>query len=203
MSGNVSLYNETQGTAILPTPAIGGLGVLEDAAHAVGIAPAAGDTLVLIGVFRGHLGQSLWLREIVGREEGAPPPVDFAAERRTGDFVRAFVLGGGASACHDVSDGGLLVALAEMAMAAGVGATLSAGPADLAPHAWWFGEDQARYVLATANPASLLREAVAAGLAATVLGRAEGSGLTLPDGMTISLPVLREAHSRFFRDLMG
>ncbi|MCA3378792.1 MAG: phosphoribosylformylglycinamidine synthase subunit PurL, partial [Roseomonas sp.] len=87
VSGNVSLYNETEGRAILPTPAIGGVGVLEKAAQAVGLAmPAKGD-LVLIGDTQGWLGQSLWLREIAGREEGAPPPVDLAAERRNGDFV--------------------------------------------------------------------------------------------------------------------
>jgi phosphoribosylformylglycinamidine synthase len=198
VSGNVSLYNETQGVAILPTPAIGGLGVLEDAAHAVGIAPSPGDTLVLVGLTLGHLGQSLWLREILGREEGAPPPVDFLAERRTGDFVRAAILGGGITACHDLSDGGLLVALAEMVLAGDAGITLSPAPLNIAPHAYWFGEDQARYVLATPNPAALLREASASGLPAAVIGRVELCGLTLPDGMTISASDLHTAHTKFF-----
>ena len=198
VSGNVSLYNETQGTGILPTPAIGGLGVLDDAAQAVGIAPCAGDTLVLIGVTQGHLGQSLWLREILGLETGAPPPVDFSAERRNGDFVRGAILAGGVSACHDLSDGGLLVALAEMLLASGVGITLSPAPARIVAANYWFGEDQARYVVATQNPASLLREAGSAGIAAAVIGRAEKTGLTLPDGVTISREVLHEAHTRFF-----
>ena len=128
VSGNVSLYNETEGKGILPTPAIGGVGVLEDVAQAVGLALPAGAELVLIGETRGWLGQSLWLREIAGQEEGAPPPVDLAAERRNGDFVRAQILAGAVRACHDCSDGGLLVAVAEMAMAGGVGARLQAGP---------------------------------------------------------------------------
>jgi phosphoribosylformylglycinamidine synthase len=198
VSGNVSLYNETEGTAILPTPAIGGLGVLEDAGTAVGIALTAGDTLVLLGTTNGHLGQSLWLREIAGREEGAPPPVDLAAERRTGDFVRGLIQRGGVGACHDLSDGGLLVAVAEMVLAGRTGASLAAPPGTLAPHAYWFGEDQARYLIATANPATVLREAQAAGLQASVIGRADEGGLTLPGGVTISLKALQDAHTRFF-----
>ncbi len=198
VSGNVSLYNETQGVAILPTPAIGGLGVLDDAASAVGLALSPGDTLVLIGATQGHLGQSLWLREILGREEGAPPPLDLGAERSAGDLVRAAIQTGGVSACHDVSDGGLLVALAEMVLAGACGATLTASPEGLASHAFWFGEDQGRYVVATQNPAALLREAGAEGLAVAVIGRTEGTGLTLPAGVTISREALQEAHTRFF-----
>ena len=91
MSGNVSLYNETEGRGILPTPAIGGVGVLDDVAQAVGLACQPGLDLVLVGETRGWLGQSLWLREIAGREEGAPPPVDLAAERRNGDSVRGWI----------------------------------------------------------------------------------------------------------------
>jgi phosphoribosylformylglycinamidine synthase len=166
----------------------------------MGIAPAQGDTLVLIGAGAGHLGQSLWLREILGREEGAPPEVDLVAERRHGDFVRAAILGGGVSACHDLSDGGLLVAIAEMVLAGSIGITLAGRLGEEA--GFWFGEDQARYIVATQNPASLLREAGSAGVPTTVLGRAEGSGLTLPGGVTISAESLQEAHKKFFRDWM-
>jgi phosphoribosylformylglycinamidine synthase len=203
VSGNVSLYNETRGASILPTPAIGGLGVLDDAAMAVGLAPAPGDALVLIGATHGHLGQSLWLREIAGQEAGPPPPVDLAAERRNGDFVRGAIAGGGISACHDVSDGGLLVALAEMALAGSAGIECAPSPPGMAAHAFWFGEDQARYILATQNPATLLRDAAGAGIAATLIGRAGAPGLTLPDGVTISEAALHEAHDRFFPAWMG
>ncbi|HEY2131521.1 MAG TPA: phosphoribosylformylglycinamidine synthase subunit PurL, partial [Acetobacteraceae bacterium] len=141
VSGNVSLYNETEGTGILPTPAIGGLGVIENAADAVGLALAPGLSLLLIGDTQGWLGQSLWLREVPGREDGPPPPVDLAAERRNGDFVRAQILAGQVRACHDVSDGGILVAVAEMALAGKTGVTLTAAPT-LPAHAFWFGEDQ-------------------------------------------------------------
>ncbi len=198
VSGNVSLYNETNGKGILPTPAIGGLGVIERAADAVGIGISAGQRLVVLGASTGHLGQSLWLREIAGFEEGSPPPVDLAAERRNGDFVRREILAGRIVACHDVSDGGLLVAVAEMAMEGGVGVTLSVGTHGLPPHAFWFGEEQARYVVASDDAPVLLALAQDANVPAMPLGRAEGSNLTLPDGGTISLRTLVEAHRRFF-----
>ncbi len=198
VSGNVSLYNETEGRGILPTPAIGGVGVLEDAAQAVGLALSPWLDLVLIGATKGWLGQSLWLREIARREDGAPPPVDLVAERANGDFVRAQILAGNVRACHDVSDGGLLVAVAEMAMAGNVGARLSAHPREIPGHAFWFGEDQARYVLAVPDSPTLIRAAEAAGLQAVRIGTSGGQDLTLPDGGTISVQALRAAHERFF-----
>ncbi len=201
VSGNVSLYNETAGAAILPTPAIGGLGVIEDASRAVGVAIAAGQELVLIGTTTGHLGQSLWLREIAGRQDGPPPPVDLAAERRHGDFVRSAIAGGLIEACHDVSDGGILVAVAEMAMEGGCGAALSAAP-DGAAHRFWFGEDQGRYIAASRDAPTLLAAAAAADVPATRLGRAHGSDLTLPGAPPISLTALTDAHRRFLPALM-
>ena len=203
VSGNVSLYNETEGRAILPTPVIGGLGVVDDAAAAVGIALPPWLDLVLIGVTKGWLGQSLWLREIAGREEGAPPPMDLAAERAAGDFVRAQIANGLVRACHDVSDGGLLVAIAEMAMAGNTGVRLAAHPRDIPGHAFWFGEDQGRYVLAVPDCGIILRAAEAAGIPAMRLGTSGGRDLTLPDGATISVAALREAHERFFPTWMG
>src|SRR5262252_1907339 len=146
VSGNVSLYNETNGRAILPTPTIGGVGVLADFQRSATIAfKAEGEAILLVGLSQGWLGQSLYLRDICDREEGAPPPVDLAAEKRNGDFVRALIEHRIASAVHDLSDGGLAVALAEMAMASGIGAKLD--PARAPAHAFWFGEDQARYVV--------------------------------------------------------
>jgi phosphoribosylformylglycinamidine synthase len=186
VSGNVSLYNETKfsgedsGRAILPTPTIGGVGVLADFRKSATIAfKAAGETILLVGDTQGWLGQSLYLRDVCGREEGAPPPVDLAAEKRNGDFVRALIAGGIATAVHDLSDGGLAVALAEMAMASGIGATLD--PARAPAHGFWFGEDQARYVVTvTAAQAPLVAErARKAGVAVRNLGATGGDALTL------------------------
>ena len=202
VSGNVSLYNETEGKGILPTPTIGGLGVLDDAAQAVGIGLTPWLDIVLIGQTKGWLGQSLWLREVNGREDGAPPPVDLAVERTNGDFVRARILSGEIRACHDVSDGGVLVAIAEMAMATGVGARLSAHPREIPGHAFWFGEDQARYLVAVPDSASFIRAADAAGIPAMRLGTSGGGDLTLPDGGTISVESLRADNAAFFPEWM-
>ncbi len=203
VSGNVSLYNETEGTAILPTPAIGGLGVLEDASKAVGLALPPWLDLVLIGVTAGWLGQSLWLREIAGREEGAPPPVDLAVERANGDFVRAKILDGTIRACHDISDGGILVAIAEMALAGGTGVRLTTHPRDIPGHAFWFGEDQARYLVALPDSATFIRAADIAGIPAMRIGTSGGRDLTLPDGGTISVDELRTLHESFFPSWMA
>src|SRR5437762_8539771 len=148
VSGNGSLYNEANGRGILPTPSIGGVGLLDDFTKSATLAfKAAGEAILLIGDTQGWLGQSVYLRDICGREEGAPPPVDLAAEKRNGDVVRGMIRAGTATAVHNVSDGGLLIALAEMAIASGIGAQLLAAPRSIVPHAYWFGEDQARYVV--------------------------------------------------------
>ncbi len=182
VSGNVSLYNETQGRAILPTPTIGGVGLLDDFRKSATLAfKAEGEAVLLLGGDPGWLGQSLYLRDVCGREEGAPPPVDLAAERRNGDFVRGLIAKGTATAVHDISDGGLLVALAEMAMASGIGATLQASEGS-SPHAFWFGEDQGRYVITAkeSDAATLLKLAAERGIPAWRLGTTGGNALILP-----------------------
>ena len=194
VSGNVSFYNETDGRAILPTPAIGAVGILADAAAAATLAfKAAGETIIVVGETEGHLGASLYLREICGIEAGAPPPVDLAAERRCGELVRALITDAKVSACHDISDGGLYVAVAEMALAGDIGAEI-APPASADPVPWLFGEDQARYVLATAAPDAVMAAAGEAGVAASAIGRTGAAALTVSGADTISLTELREAH---------
>ncbi len=207
VSGNVSLYNETNGGGILPTPAIGGVGIVADVARTASLAfKAPGESILLIGATAGHLGSSLYLREILGREEGAPPPVDLAAERRNGDFVRGLIEQGVVTACHDLSDGGLLVALAEMAMAGGIGATIDLPPdAAGAPHGFLFGEDQARY-LVTAEAAqvdSIRRAAASAQVPLLALGTTGGTSLTLSGPHTISLGALTAAHEGWLPRYMG
>ena len=193
VSGNVSLYNETNGRAVLPTPVVGAVGLLDDLAGRAGLAlPGPGLALVLVGGTRGHLGRSLWLEAVEGREEGPPPPVDLAAERRNGDFVRAEIRAGRVAACHDLSDGGLLVAAAEMALAGGVGATLRS-PLDNAA-AGLFGEDQARYLLAVGEPEGLLERAAAAGVPALRIGETGGGALTVEGCSAISLGELHDLH---------
>ena len=197
VSGNVSLYNETNGRAILPTPTIGGVGLLDDFSKSASIGfKAADELIVLLGETKGWMGQSLYLREICGREEGAPPPVDLMAERRVGDFVRGLITEGRVTAVHDLSDGGLVVAVAEMALASGIGARLYGAPAFLTEHGFWFGEDQARYVV-TIKPDQaddLAARAKTAGVPIRKIGMTHGNALTLPGERAILLDALRERH---------
>lgn len=184
ISGNVSLYNETNGAAIPPTPAIGGVGVLEDVGRTVRVGGAvAGDELIAIGVTKGWLGQSLYLRDLFGNTDGAPPPVDLDVERKTGDFIRKLVADQLITACHDVADGGMLVAAAEMALASGEGLELKT-PVKARRAAYWFGEDQGRYLIAAAPGAAdtLLLKAAMAGVQASKIGRFEGTFIRLDNG---------------------
>jgi phosphoribosylformylglycinamidine synthase len=195
VSGNVSLYNETNGKAILPTPSIGGVGLLDDFTKSATLAfKRAGEAILLIGETIGWLGQSVYLRDVCGREEGAAPPVDLTEERENGDFVRALILDGSATAAHDLSDGGLAVALAEMAMASGIGAALAEPPADIPAHAFWFGEDQARYLVTVpaAKAQTVLARAQTAGVLASSIGVTGGEALTLPGERPLAVKALGE-----------
>jgi phosphoribosylformylglycinamidine synthase len=181
VSGNVSLYNETNGVAIPPTPTVGAVGLLQDYDRRAGYGGLkAGQVLVLVGASTGELGSSIYLRDILGREEGAPPPVDLAVELRNGLLVRSLILDGYTSVVHDLSDGGLLIAAAEMTMASKVGAMLSLS-GDLPDHAALLGEDQARYLIALdrANLDHLDSAAEAAGVPYEVIGQAGGCELAV------------------------
>jgi phosphoribosylformylglycinamidine synthase len=213
VSGNVSLYNETKNDdgsslAILPTPAIGGVGVLEDWEKSATIDfKEEGETLVLIGHSTGHVGQSLWLEVCHGRREGTPPPVDLAVERRLGKLARDLIAGGRVSAVHDVSDGGALVAIAEMALAGGIGAEVKLPSASNAA-AILFGEDQGRILVTTRDPDGVRALANTAQLFALEIGKTGGEAIVIrssEQGTSQSIPLsdLRAAHEGFFPRLMG
>jgi phosphoribosylformylglycinamidine synthase subunit PurL len=198
VSGNVSLYNETNGKGILPTPSIGGVGLIKDYTKAVGIAPSQGETLILLGETTGWLGSSVYLREIAGLEEGAPPPVNLALERKHGEFVRELIDNAKISACHDISDGGLLVALAEMALAADLGLKIESGN-----YAFMFGEDQARYIIATKHADKILNLCEKHGVPARHIAHTIATKeLQIAGEKPLSLAHLRAAHERFFPEFM-
>jgi phosphoribosylformylglycinamidine synthase subunit PurL len=194
VSGNVSLYNETDGRAILPTPTIGAVGLLGSLDELIRMAPRSGDVLLLLGESRGHLGQSALLFELWGREEGDAPPVDLAAERAASGFVRAAKAEGLVAAAHDLGDGGLAVAAAEMALAGSVGIEVFADDA-IEAVAWFFGEDQGRYLLACPpeDVERLLARAVEAAVPLRVAGTVGGDALRLGEA-TVGLAALRDAH---------
>ena len=174
VSGNVSLYNETDGKGILPTPTIGAVGLLADLGDIIKNTPNDGDTLVLLGNTDGHLGQSALLKEMFDREDGDAPHVDLAAEKAAGEFVRSAHKAGLITAAHDISDGGMAIAALEMAMSANVGVSVAEGDTG-----WFFGEDQARYLLATTSSDDLIAAAKDAGVPAQVIGEFAGAQVTL------------------------
>jgi len=211
VSGNVSLYNESKatggGSAILPTPAIGGVGLLGDWKKSPTIAWDEGEDLVLIGHSNSHLGQSLWLEVCHGRRDGAPPPVDLAAEKRAGELIRKLAEEAKVNAIHDCSDGGAAVAVAEMALAANIGMTMTVVEQIPNPGAILFGEDQGRYVVSTCDPDWVRTLANEAGLFAVEIGHTGGDKLTFDlvgrgGPQSVSLADLRAAHEGFFPSLM-
>ncbi len=237
VSGNVSLYNETNGVGIPPTPAIGGVGLVPDwtktadiklkgtTAHApslAGLNPSNDSTmLVVIGTEAGHLGQSLYQELATGKFDGAPPPVTLDDEIKAGRLIRALIRSGIALAVHDCSDGGLLVAIAEMALAgganggsreaSGVGVELYPYEGKLPAHAIWFGEDQGRYVVEVtpAKAEEVLERARLLELPARIVGRTlsasdtGGECLSLKGESPLPLAELRAVHEGWMKGLMG
>ena len=208
VSGNVSLYNETNGVAILPTPVIGGVGLLEDLGKSATIAFKRHDEdIILIGSCSGWLGQSIYLREIHGLEMGAPPPLDLDEEKRNGDLVRNLIKQGTVSACHDISDGGILIAIAEMALASvkdamflGVKIT---NPTNIPDHAFFFGEEQSRYILTSSNANSILEIAKKHNVTAKILGKTtKHQELTIDKIGNISLKRCFEINERWLPEYM-
>ncbi len=204
VSGNVSLYNETNGQAIPPTPTVGAVGLLKDYDQRTGFNKVrAGQVLILIGETRGEMGSTLYLREVLGREEGAPPPVDLDAEKANGTLVRRLIKSGVAKGVHDLSDGGLLSAAVDMALASRVGLDLK-NPSGLADHVFAFAEDQARYLIAVDEASAHLvtAQAAEADVPAAVVGVATGTDLTYA-GLCLSLDKLRQANEAWLPDYMA
>ncbi|GAB5506493.1 MAG: phosphoribosylformylglycinamidine synthase subunit PurL [Rhizobiaceae bacterium] len=205
VSGNVSLYNETNGKGILPTPTIGGVGLIADWSRMARVAFAAeGEAIVLVGApqsWGSHLGQSAYLRDILGRSEGAPPPVDLGREKQVGDFVRGLIESGTVTACHDLSDGGLAVAVAEMAMASGIGATIDQPDGNSAVGSF-FAEDQARYLITvpSAQAERLLEQDGKVSIQR--IGTAGGRELKLGNARAIPVEELRRVHESWFPTYM-
>ncbi len=205
VSGNVSLYNETSGVAIPPTPAIGGVGLLTDYTKRVGFGRYnMGDLVILVGATSENLGATLALREVWGEERGAPPLVDLKIERAAGDAVRALIGIGAIRACHDLSDGGLAIGLADMAMASGVGLAVTL-PEGVTTAAGLFAEDQARYILIVdPSKADLVFDALdVAGVPSAPIGQAGGCELAIRDVLTIDIDDLKASYEAWMPAWIG
>lgn len=210
VSGNVSFYNETNGQSILPTPTIGGVGLISDINKIAKTSFAKADEkIILIGETKGHLYTSIYANEILGRDDGPPPPINLAQERKNGNFVRSLIQDGIIKTCHDVSDGGLLVALAEMSLATlkdghTIGATINIPIDHMHPINWFFGEDQSRYIVCADKDTSenLIKEAKTRNISAIVIGFTGGSTLTLRNSDAISIKKLLKAYESWLPAFM-
>jgi len=209
VSGNVSLYNETNGRGILPTPTIGGVGLIPDWSKMARIGFAAeNDAILLVGAppsWGTHLGQSVYLRDIHGRTDGPPPAVDLQHEKKVGDFVRTLIKDGIVTAVHDLSSGGLAVGLAEMAIASGIGATVSALE-NTDPIPVFFGEDQGRYLITIARDKLdwfFEKHAKPSGIFTPWIGTTGGAELKLGNARGIPVGELKAAHESWFPGFMN
>ncbi len=206
VSGNVSLYNETNGRGIPPTPAIGGIGLIPDVSKTASLAlTRPGQLLISIGREQSWLGQSLYQLITTGKNQGAPPPVDLADELKAGHLIRTLIREGALETVHDVSDGGLLIALAEMALAGNIGIELYPYEGRFPAHGIWFGEDQGRYIVA-ADPSAaeaIIDRARLLALPARIVGRTGGDALTLAGETALPLAELRAAHEGWLPGYMG
>jgi len=205
VSGNVSLYNETQGVGILPTPTIAGVGLIDDWHKMVtigGMRP--GDILLLVGCYGAHLGQSAYLRDVLKWTiQAAPPPVDLDQERRHGDFVRNLIKDGFVTAAHDLSDGGMALAIAEMVIKSGQGALIHL-PVGLCKQSVLFGEDQARYILAIdpENQMQVMQAATEEGVELHVLGSVDGDRLVIEECLDLEIAALEQIYENWFVQFM-
>jgi phosphoribosylformylglycinamidine synthase len=198
VSGNVSLYNETEGRPIQPTPMVGCVGVVDDVPGAAGITWNEGDDIYLLGDAAPTIGSTDYLSTIHGLNAGAPPPIDFDQERRLQHFLRALVATGSVSGVHDVSGGGLAVALAELASQTGIGATVAMTTEDRRKDARWFGESASRAVVAAApsQRSSIENVALSAGVSAIRIGTVGGDALTLDQAPQVRVEAIQVARSR-------
>lgn len=200
VSGNVSLYNETDGRGILPTPSIGGVGLVADVGRTMSLAfKAEGEDILLIGGAPGWLGCSAFAQVCFGREDGAPPPVDLAAERRNGAFVADLIAKSRVRAVHDISDGGLALAVVEMAMAGGIGAHVFIPSIGFA-----FGEDQGRYIVTAsqADAGGIVAQGRAAGVPVERIGVTGGSDILFTGEAALSIQEACRVFESFLPNLM-
>ena len=194
--GNVSFYNQTGDTAILPTPVVGVLAVIENVDKRTPMAWAApGQIVYLLGDTRDEFGGSEWAHHVHGHLGGLPPVVDLERERVLSEVLVAASIDGTITAAHDISDGGIAITLTEMAMKSGIGVKVSV-PSDLDPFVFCFAESTGRAiaVVAAAHEAAFVASCSAVGLPATNLGETGGDVVEIISQFSAPISELRRSH---------
>ena len=202
VSGNVSLYNETNSNSINPTPNIGGVGIIEDLNHIANICWLDGENIIVIGKTYGHLHTSLFAEYILNNIDGPPPKVDLDVEVKNGKFIKKLINKNYIKTCHDISDGGLLVAIAEMAVSSGLGAYIKTQDSNF--YNWWFGEDQGRYIITcnNFNLDKIVRLSKLEHIELNCIGKVGGDLLNIDQKNTICISELRKQHEAWLPQYM-
>ena len=202
ISGNVSLYNETNGVAIKPTPTIGGVGLIQDVNKSMTLSLKSSDSLLLvIGETKGHIHQSALCHDILHLKKGPPPAINLNEEKKNSFFVRELIDKKIAKSVHDISDGGIALAVAEMCMAGKMGAKIITNLIDAERVKFLFGEDQARYLVEIKNEdcENVMKLAKEQEISLLQLGSTKKENLTI-DEMKISVDDLLKLNNKWFHN---
>jgi|TARA_B110000914_G_scaffold214145_1_gene216723 phosphoribosylformylglycinamidine synthase len=204
VSGNVSLYNETNGKGINPTPAIGGVGLIENLNHfSTPHLKRDNDTVLLVGKTDGYLGQSIYAKEILNIISGLPPKVNLKNEKKIGDAIRDLININKLDTVHDISDGGFLVALTEMSISGGIGVKIHLDEKDVSPK-FLFGEDQGRYIISVPDEliSDILRILESKNIFFQKIGKTSGTKIIINDSEEIEIKSLKKIHEDWFNEYL-
>ena len=204
VSGNVSLYNETNGKGINPTPAIGGVGLIENLNHfSTPHLKRDNDTVLLVGKTDGYLGQSIYAKEILNIISGLPPKVNLKNEKKIGDVIRDLININKLDTVHDISDGGFLVALTEMSISGGIGVKIHLDEKDVSPK-FLFGEDQGRYIISVPDEliSDILRILESKNIFFQKIGKTSGTKIIINNSEEIEIKSLKKIHEDWFNEYL-
>ena len=203
ISGNVSLYNETNGVAIYPTPTIGGVGLLKNINNMMTFNFKNTESIIaVIGETSGHLSQSALIYDVIGDKEGPPPQINLKEEKKNGLFVSDLIKGKLVNAVHDISHGGIIVTLAEMCMASNIGAKIKVSGSNSDKIKYLFSEDQARYLIEISkkNLEKIKKTASTKNIKINIIGNTQSEILEVENDLKISVKELKTKNESWFKN---
>jgi phosphoribosylformylglycinamidine synthase len=203
ISGNVSLYNETNGVAIYPTPTIGGVGLLKNINNMMTFNFKNTESIIaVIGETSGHLSQSALIYDVIGDKEGPPPQINLKEEKKNGLFVSDLIKGKLVNAVHDISHGGIIVTLAEMCMASNIGAKIKVSGSNSDKIKYLFSEDQARYLIEISkkNLEKIKKTASTKNIKIDIIGNTQSEIFEVENNLKISVKELKTKNESWFKN---
>ncbi len=198
VSGNVSLYNETMGKSIYPTPVIGAVGLIEDFQLACSNTLKKDHDIFILGRTNGHLNLSTFSLEVTNIESGFPPDIDLKEELKNGNFIRKLITEKIIIGCHDLSDGGIILGISEMVLSSNLGVEITIPELECSVNEWLFGEDQSRYIIITKKPEKLKELSENEGIFIENIGKVKGNSLNIKNSFEISVKDLNTYNKKWF-----